>query len=292
MLSLPFFANSRPPTSPLAERTHTANAYLAPELRVAPSANDSVTVWLTRSDKRNALSFLMMDKLIWLAEQIANWSDVRAVILSGEGKSFSTGIDLADLNNKKNLKKVAWELIKPTQSKFQQVCLVWRALPVPVISVLHGHCLGAGLQLALACDVRFATADCQFAIMEAKWGLVADMGLTQSAFGQLRPDVVKELAMTARIFEGEQALAYGVVSAIADDPMAAANALVAELATRSPDAVLASKRIVNAMYAQSATTLYREKLWQIALLVGRNRPLAVKKAKDETVKFLTRQLRG
>ena len=62
---------------------------------------------------------------------------------------------------------------------------------MPVISVLHGHCLGAGLQLALATDIRIATADCQFAIMEAKWGLVPDMGLTQSAMGVLRADIAK-----------------------------------------------------------------------------------------------------
>lgn len=267
------------------------NRTLAPDIRLEMGENDSVIVWLTRSDKRNALSFTMMDKLITLAKILSTWKDIRAVILAGEGKSFSTGIDLGDLNQPKNLSKVAWELIKPTQSKFQQVCLVWRELPIPVISVLHGHCLGAGLQLALASDFRFATPDCQFAILEAKWGLVADMGLTQSAFGQLRPDVVKELAMTARIFDGRQALEYGVISALGDEPMRDAKQLVAEIVSRSPDAVLASKRIVNAMYHTSPVTLYQEKLWQIKLLIGKNRKLAIKKAKDSTVQFLARQFR-
>ncbi|BAV12672.1 hypothetical protein MOSL_2099 [Moraxella osloensis] len=160
---------------------------------------------------------------------------------------------------------------------------------MPVISVLHGHCLGAGLQLALATDIRIATADCQFAIMEAKWGLVPDMGLTQSAMGVLRADIVKELAMTARIFDGQQAFDYGVVSHLSDTPMEVAKNLVTELSNRSPDAVLASKRIINAMYHTPATTLYQEKLWQIKLLLGQNRKLAVKKAKDETVKFIGRQ---
>ncbi|MFW2177888.1 MULTISPECIES: crotonase/enoyl-CoA hydratase family protein [unclassified Moraxella] len=276
-------------TKPLSERIETLNATLAPEVRIEATDHDSLIIWLTRTDKRNALSFVMMDKLIALATTLATWTDVRAVILAGEGKSFSTGIDLADLNNAKNLKKVAWELIKPCQSKFQKVCLAWRELPIPVVSVLHGHCLGAGLQLALASDIRFATADCQFAIMESKWGLVADMGLTQSAFGQLKTDVVKELAMTARMFDGKQALDYGVISYVSDTPMDDAKALVAELVSRSPDAVLASKRIVNAMYRTSAITLYQEKFWQIKLLIGNNRKLAVKKAKDETVKFMKRQ---
>lgn len=272
----------------IGSRIKTLNQTLAPEIRLE-LADDTLIVWLARSDKRNALSFAMMDKLIDLADTLASWTDMRAVILAGEGKSFCTGIDLGDLNNPKNLKSVVWELIKPWHSKFQQVCLVWRELPIPVISVLHGHCLGAGLQLALATDFRFTMPDCQFAIMEAKWGLVADMGLTQTVFGQLKPDVVKELAMTARLFDGEQALEYGVVSYVSDTPMLDAKQLVAEIATRSPDAVLASKRIVNAMYHTPATTLYQEKLWQIKLLIGNNRKQAVKKAKDETVKFVKRQ---
>mgnify|MGYP002718180940 FL=1 len=284
---LPF--SQRTTASSLAQRIKAANDNLAPDVRLELSGDDSVIVWLTRIDKRNALSFALMDKLIDLAHLLTTWTDVRAVILAGEGKSFSTGIDLADLNNAKNLKQVAWELIKPFQSKFQKVCLVWRELPMPVISVLHGHCLGAGLQLALATDIRIATADCQFAIMEAKWGLVPDMGLTRSAMGVLRADIVKELAMSARVFDGQQAFEYGVVSHLSDTPMAVAKNLVTELSNRSPDAVLASKRIINAMYHTPATTLYQEKLWQIKLLLGQNRKLAVKKAKDETVKFIGRQ---
>lgn len=273
----------------LAKRVAEANTLLQPDIRLDIAEYDSLIVWLTRSDKRNAINFVMMDKLIALAAKIASWTEVRAVIIAGEGKSFSTGIDLADLNNRKNIKTVVWELAKPWQSKFQKVCLVWRSLPIPVISVLHGHCLGAGLQLALASDIRITTPDCQFAIMEAKWGLVADMGLTQSSLGQLRPDVAKELAMTARLFDGQAALGYGVVTHVHDTPLTQAKQLVAELATRSPDAVTAAKRIINVTYAQTASALYHEKLWQIKLLMGQNRKLAVKKAKDDAVTFLRRQ---
>lgn len=293
-INLPFLANPillKSALPPLGKRLANINATIAPDIRLEASEDASLTLWLTRSDKRNALSFVMMDKLIDLARILSTWTDVRAVIIAGEGKSFSTGIDLADLNNPKNLANIAWELAKPWQSKFQKVCLVWRELPMPVISVLHGHCLGAGLQLALASDFRFATPDCQFAIMESKWGLVADMGLTQTAFGQLKPDVVKELAMTAETFDSQQALDYGVISAISDKPMENAEQLIAEIVTRSPDAVLASKRIVNAMYHTSPVTLYQEKLWQIKLLIGNNRKLAVKKAKDQMVQFLARQFR-
>ena len=87
----------------LAQRINAANDNLAPDVRLELSGDDSVIVWLTRIDKRNALSFALMDKLIDLAHLLATWTDVRAVILAGEGKSFSTGIDLADLNNPKKL---------------------------------------------------------------------------------------------------------------------------------------------------------------------------------------------
>ena len=285
-LALPGFIR---PKSTLAERVATLNQRLAPHVEVSLAADNVLTVWLNRADKRNALSFVMMDTLIGLAKTLKTWRDVRAVIIGGRGTSFCAGIDLADLNQSQNLPTLALEFLKPTASRFQRVCLCWRELPIPVIAVTHGHCLGAGLQLALACDVRISARDCQFAIMEAKWGLVPDMGLTQSAFGVVRADVLKELAMTARMFDATDAKAYGVITHISDDPMRDAHALAAELATRSPDAVLASKRLVNTMHTPPAGTLYQEKIWQLKLLMGNNRRRALKKAKDTTVPFLPRQ---
>lgn len=285
-LPLPALIHPKPT---LAKRVAALNLRLAPQIEITLTDTNVLTVWLNRTDKRNALSFAMMDQLVWLAQTLATWRDVRAVIIGGRGASFCTGIDLADLNQSKHLPMLALEFIKPTASRFQRVCLCWRDLPMPVIAVKHGHCLGAGLQLALACDIRLSAPDCQFAIMEAKWGLVPDMGLTQSALGVVRADLLKELAMTARVFDAAAAQDYGIITHISDDPMRDAHALAAELATRSPDAVLASKRVVNAMYAQSANVLHQEKIWQLKLLIGNNRRLALKKAKDHAVKFLPRQ---
>lgn len=284
-----FASSDFPDTLPLADKIIRLNQQVNPEILIEQSDNDSVIVWLNVPEKRNALNFTTMKKLIIVAKVLALWRELRGVILAGQGQSFCTGLHLSDLNNKQNLRSVMWELAKPSQSLFQQVCLVWRELSVPVITLTHGYCLGAGLQLALATDIRISTHDCQFAIMEAKWGLVADMGLTQSGFGVLRADVVKELAMTARLFDGEQALAYGVVSYVSSDPLGLAKQLIAEIATRSPDAVSASKHLINQMYLQSSLTLYQEKLWQLKMLMSKNRPIAVKKAKDLGVAFLKRQ---
>ena len=95
--------------------------------------------------------------------------------------------------------------------------------------------------------------------------------------------------MTARVISAKQAQSLGLVSHCSDEPLQQAQTLTAELATRSPDAVLASKRLVNAMYKQSALTLYKEKAWQVKLMLGRNRKLALKKAKVAATEFSKRQ---
>ncbi len=252
-------------------------------------SNAILTIALNRPNKKNALSFAMMHELLALANALKKERRIRAVILKGNGDMFCSGIDLNDLGNPNNRNMALWELVKPTQSLFQRVCLIWRELPVPVIAAMHGYCIGAGLQLALAADIRIATPDCQLAIMEAKWGLVPDMGLTQSALHVVRADVLKELAMSARLLDANEAQRLGLISHIDADMVGRAQALAETFATRSPDAVLASKRLINTMTQQRRHVLYREKLWQIKLLLGRNRKLALKKAKDSSVTFLQRQ---
>lgn len=257
---------------------------------LAVSITDSIlTVTLNRPHKKNAMSFKVVEELIAVAGHVKKDKTIRAVILNGAEGTFCAGIDLGDLNHPKNQAFAVWELVKPWQSSFQRVCLVWRDVPVPVIAVLEGYCIGAGLQLALACDVRISHPDCKLSIMEAKWGLVPDMGLTQSAFGVVREDVLKELAMTARIVDANEGKTLGLVSHCSETPLEQAQQLAAEFAERSPDAVLASKRVINAMHQQPVTTLYKEKMWQLKMMLGRNRKLALRKAKQASTTFGKRQ---
>ncbi|MEN6669978.1 crotonase/enoyl-CoA hydratase family protein [Psychrobacter sp. B38] len=251
--------------------------------------NQILTVTLNRPHKKNAMSFELINEMIVLAGRIGKDKTIRAVILKGAEATFCAGIDLSDLNHPKNKVFAMWELLKPWQSAFQRVCLVWRELPVPVIAVLEGYCIGAGLQLALACDIRISRSDCKLSIMEAKWGLVPDMGLTQSAFGVVPADTLKELAMSARIIDAEEGKTLGLISHCSDTPLEHAQTLAAEFAERSPDAVLASKRIINAMYQQPTTTLYKEKVWQLKMMLGHNRKLALRKAKQASTAFAKRQ---
>lgn len=250
-------------------------------------------VTLNRTHKKNAMSFLMMRELIHIAKRLKKSKNIRATILTGVD-DFCSGLDVSQINQAKHLAFVAYELIKPNQSLFQKTCLIWRDLPMPVIACIDGVCFGAGLQLALAADIRMSTCLAHFSILEGKWGLVADMGLSQSALGVLSVDKLKELAMTARIIDANTAKEFGLVGYVFDDEkMMSQHAwqLIDEIKQRSPDAVLAAKRLINTMHAQSPYQLYREKFWQLQLLCGYNHRLAIKKTKDATIQFVRRQFR-
>ena len=248
-----------------------------------------VTVSLNRPDKRNAMSFALLNELIETAKKIKKNRNVRCVILTGEAHVFSAGIDLSDLNSPKNSIYAAWELLKPGQSLFQKACLIWQSLPVPIIAVLEGYCFGAGMQLALAADIRISHSDTQFSIMESRWGLVPDMGLTQSLKGLIAIDLAKELTFSGRIFSADYAKDIGLITYIDENPMQYAITLTEEFNQRSPDALVAAKHVLNAMIEQPDKSLRFEKLWQLKLLLGKNSRLARKKDRENKTNFLPRQ---
>ncbi len=254
-------------------------------------SNGIATVTLNRPDKRNAMSFALLKELVRIANLIKKDRSIRCVILTGEAQVFSAGIDLTDLNNPKNTAYAAWELIKPGQSLFQKAFLVWQELPVPVIAAIEGFCFGAGMQLALAADIRIAHPSTQMSIMESRWGLVPDMGLTRSIKGIIGLDLAKELTLTARIFDARYAKDIGLVTHLDESPLTQAQALAAEMLNRSPDALAAVKRVLDAMEHSPNKSLRLEKIWQLKLLLGKNSKLARKKDKNPDIQFLPRQYR-
>ena len=251
--------------------------------------NGIATVSLNRPDKRNAMSFALLRELVSTAEKIKKDRSIRCVILTGEAGVFSAGIDLTDLNNPKNTAYAAWELIKPGQSLFQKAFLIWQELPVPVIAAMEGFCLGAGMQLALAADIRISHPDTKMSIMESRWGLVPDMGLTRSIKGVIGLDLAKELTLTARVFDGHYAKEIGLVTHLDENPLDKAVSIAQEMLQRSPDALMAAKRVLDAMEHQPTRSLRLEKIWQLKLLMGKNSKLARKKDKNPDVQFLPRQ---
>jgi enoyl-CoA hydratase/carnithine racemase len=134
----------------------------------------------------------------------------------------------------------------------QQVAWVWQELRVPVIAAVHGHALGGGLQIALGADIRIADPDTKWSVREVHSGLVPDMTGTLTLSRLVRPDVAKELTMTARMVDGREAFELGLVTRLSETPYDDAMILAREIAARSPGAVQGSKELFNRLFLDGA----------------------------------------
>jgi enoyl-CoA hydratase/carnithine racemase len=246
--------------------------------RVLLEVRDQVAyVTLNRADKYNGLDFAMFHALIGAARRIAADRDIRAVILAGDGPAFCAGLDFASFGKASPASQLRAFAKLPGQhaNLFQRAGWVWRELPVPVVAVTQGHCFGGGLQLALCADFRFSTPDCEFSVMEAKWGLIPDMTGSVTLRELVPMDVAKRLTMTAEIFDGRTALEYGLVTGVSDEPLKDAEALVGELLTRSPDSLAYTKRLFHSTWTRSPRwALWAESALQARLITGANHKIA------------------
>jgi enoyl-CoA hydratase/carnithine racemase len=248
------------------------------EPRVQVEVQDHVaTVTLNRPDKHNALDVPMFDGILAAAEEVAETSGVRVVVLRGAGPSFCSGLDVAGvMASSPDGTAITQRLHEPSPNYFQRAGYEWIRLPMPVIAAIHGSCLGGGLQIALGADVRIAAPDARLSVMESKWGLVPDMSISRTLPRLVGIDVAKELTFTARVFSGEEAARLGVVTRCAEDPLAAALDLAREIASRSPDAVRAAKRLFNEGWTGSPEeTLGLEAALQEKLIGSPNQIAAV-----------------
>ena len=216
-------------------------------------AGHVATVTLARPEKHNALDLRMFAAIVEAAEHVAGQPDVRAVVLHGEGPSFCSGLDISSgMSADTGVNGSDDALAGEVPNRFQRVAYDWMTLPVPVIAAIHGNCLGGGFQIALGADIRIATPDARLSVMEVKWGLIPDMSITQTLPRLVGIDVAKELTFTARVFSGQEGLEMGVVTRLEENPLAAAGALAAEIAGRSPDAIRGAKRLFNEAWNRPA----------------------------------------
>jgi len=223
-------------------------------VRVQIGAGGVATVTMVRVDKHNALDQAMFEGLMEAAERLASDVSVRAVVLHGEGKSFCSGLDVASFMSGGGGTGVLLTRDEGRVANFaQRVTYDWSLVPAPVIAAIHGNCFGGGLQIALGADIRIAAPDAKLSVMEIKWGLVPDMGITQTLPRLVPIDVAKELTFTGRVVSGSDASALGLVTRTADDPLASALALADEIAQKSPSAVRAAKRLYDETWASDDT---------------------------------------
>ena len=245
-------------------------------------------VRLVRSDKMNALDPQMFDAIVEAGEQLRSDPAVRVVVLSGEGRAFCAGLDMANFAAMANSDQKAGASGEHVTSqkletrthgianKFQHAAWMWHELPVPVIAALHGVALGGGFQLALGADIRYAAPGTRLSVMEIKWGLVPDMAGTQLMRHLARDDIIRELTFTGRIFEAEEALDIGFVTRVCEDPLAEAMKTAHYITTRSPEAIRAGKQLLNdAPYLDREAGLILESRLQKAVIGRPNQVEAV-----------------
>ena len=239
-------------------------------------------VEMIREDKMNALDKGMMEGLVEAAEILSQEDDVRAVVLSGKGRAFCAGLDVSNFASMMSGEKSNVESVPLTErthgiaNLFQKCSFAWHELEVPVIAAAHNTCIGGGLQIFLGSDIRFAAPGTKFSIMEIKWGLIPDMGATPIMHHLARRDVINELTYTGRVFEAEEAKQIGFVSHIADDPVAKALEMAQTIASKNPDAIRASKKLLSsAPYLSEAEGLMMEAELQQTVIGSPNQIEAV-----------------
>lgn len=208
-------------------------------------------VVLSRAKSRNALG-----EEFWrdFPALIAKWDDdpgVRVIVISGAGPHFCSGIDLGYLSKlmpKSNDPARGNEQLRRRIRTLQQALDVLATTRKPVIAAVHGACMGAGLDLAAAADMRYAAADAFFQIHEVNIGMVADLGSLQRMPRQLPDGMVRELAFTGRRMVADEALRLGFVNTVladADATLDHALSVAREIAEKSPLAVAGSKAVLN-----------------------------------------------
>lgn len=237
--------------------------------RVTIDITDGVAdVRLNRPDKVNALDAAMFRAIVEAGERLAADRSVRAVVLSGEGKGFCSGLDVAafmgaggsdDGEASDSFDVLGGRDQGGIANVAQQVAYAWTELAVPVIAAVHGVAFGGGIQIALGADIRIVAPDARLSVLEIRWGLLPDMTGLQSLPRLVGLDVAKELAFTGRMVSGTEAVELGLATRLADRPREAALELAREIAGKNPAAIRATKALLNASGTRPlATSLLEE----------------------------------
>lgn len=250
------------------------------------------TVTLNRPDKLNAFDLPMFKQLDEAQQTIAKKSDLRAVVITGKGPDFSSGLDVKSImGDRKAMVKLIWKWLPGQPHLAQRICVGWRKLPVPVIVAIQGRCYGAGVQLALGGDYRIAHTKSTLSIMEAKWGLIPDMGGSLALREIAAMDQAMKISMTAEEISAKQAEKMGLVSEVVADPMKKAMELCEDIKTRSPDCVAGIKKLYHkAWHHNDRKLIALEWAYQWRVLTGKNLGVAIGKQKGKGREYFPRRV--
>ncbi len=202
------------------------------------------TIELARPDKRNAINAQMFSELGEAAERAASDTGIRVVLVKGQGPSFSAGMDVTLLGQLAGTRGARFRaFVRTAQRPYRLLA----QMDKPTVAAVQGHAVGAGFQLALACDLRIAADDARFAMLEVRFGLVPDLGGTQRLARLIRNARAKELVWTGRSVESDEAERIGLVNRVVpvDGLEKEAEAYVRELASSPPIPVSLTKALLN-----------------------------------------------
>lgn len=232
------------------------------------------TVWLDRPEKRNAMGKAFWQDLPKAMEVVGKNDSVRAVIIAGKGPSFTVGLDLhefADLGGGAGSSPAAHaKAFLPMVKAMQWTMTSVAECPKPVIAAVHGHCIGGGMDLITAADIRLASADAVFSVRETKIAIVADVGTLQRLPRVVGPGHAAELSFTGKDIDAERAAAIGLVNDVHvdhDQLLKAAAGMAEEIAANSPLVVQGTKHILQKSAEMSvAEALDYVALWNASFL--------------------------
>jgi enoyl-CoA hydratase len=231
---------------------------MAPTSEVLTLERDGnvATLWLDSPERRNAMGPALWSDLPQMMEDVSDDDDVRAVVIAARGPAFTVGLDLKAMGgalagegggsqSEAGRRRAALRGIKRLQGSINAVA----DCPKPVIAAVHGWCIGGGIDLISACDIRMASADAQFSVRETKIAIVADLGTLQRLPGIVGRGHVAELAYTGKNISAERAAEIGLVNQVLPDAETchkAAHEMAAEIAANSPLAVQGTKAVLRA----------------------------------------------
>jgi enoyl-CoA hydratase/carnithine racemase len=221
-----------------------------------PPAGYRADIVLDRPEVLNAMNWDVFTGLDRVAGEVAAHDDIRVAVVSGSGRAFSSGIDTALFG----AELPGEDLIAQAQAGIRKLA----ALPMPVIAAIRGHAYGAGLQLALSCDLRLVTPDAQLGLLEAKYGLIPDLGGTHLLAALAGPAVAKQMMWLAEKISGTEAHRRGIAQFVVEDDKLeeTVDDLAARLAAAPPLVVRGVKTLVE----RAATSTFTESMDEVARL--------------------------